>query len=427
MNIDLLEKLYESGIIIQREPGDEITLKSGEKSRIYFDLRSLIAHPRLLSDVVDEMMVVVVSNSFGLGTQFLGVPTTGVPMATLMADRTSDWNNSQLLARTTAKEYGTKRQIEGLTDEISKNLNTIIVDDVFTSGKSINEIREIYKSVTNIDLDIESRAVVFIDRCMDPGVKRPMSCFNMDHIHRFLQSKQIYQSLPLTKLNYYKRIKKTRLIFSADCRMQQLISVISSIGHLLVGIKLHSDAYEYDMEKIHDLAKKVGFVIIEDRKFCDIGSTVKAQFQKILDVYKPDFITVHSLMGKGTLDGLSELNFQKSVGFLLVSDVSSSGSLIDEAYTSKTIELAKQDPEVVGVISQNSDAFRDSQHKKIVMTPGVDITKKTDGLNQTYRHPDNIKSDYVISGRGILDLVSRYKIDGDRKTFMDNVYKYARY
>jgi orotidine-5'-phosphate decarboxylase len=95
------------------------------------------------------------------------------------------------------------------------------------------------------------------------------------------------------------------------------------------------------------LARKHQFLLFDDRKFADIGSTVAAQYKN--GFVEADVVTVHGVGGPGTLQGLKqavdELNSRKLAsndgsgdgvlerGALLVAEMSSDGNLATGQYT----------------------------------------------------------------------------------------------
>jgi orotidine-5'-phosphate decarboxylase len=67
------------------------------------------------------------------------------------------------------------------------------------------------------------------------------------------------------------------------------------------------------MDKVQELVNlslKHNFLIFEDRKFADIGNTVKLQYSQ--GVYKisqwAQIINAHSITGSGVINGLREVN-----------------------------------------------------------------------------------------------------------------------
>ena len=78
--------------------------------------------------------------------------------------------------------------------------------------------------------------------------------------------------------------KKSNLCLSADVRTQEeLLKVVEETGPHICMLKTHMDALD-DFEsnlpsELTKLAEKHDFIIFEDRKFADIGSTVAAQFR----------------------------------------------------------------------------------------------------------------------------------------------------
>lgn len=82
-------------------------------------------------------------------------------------------------------------------------------------------------------------------------------------------------------------LKKSNLCVSADVHSaRELISLADKVGPSIVVLKTHYDlvqGWDYNPQTgtgpyLAGLARKHGFLIFEDRKFCDIGSTVQMQF-----------------------------------------------------------------------------------------------------------------------------------------------------
>lgn len=147
MLAECVDKLRAIGVIKY----GEFTLKSGEISPIYFDLRLMISHPKLLQTVGDLMWEKVEGLPFDL---LCGVPYTALPMATAISLK---HDIPMVMRRKEAKAYGTKKLIEG---DFQAPARCLIVEDVVTSGASILETVEPLKDV---GLEVTD-AVVFLDR-----------------------------------------------------------------------------------------------------------------------------------------------------------------------------------------------------------------------------------------------------------------------
>lgn len=107
---------------------------------------------------------------------------------------------------------------------------------------------------------------------------------------------------------------------------------------------------DFDFEKIQklvELSVQHNFLIFEDRKFADIGNTVRMQYSK--GIYKinkwANIVNAHPLSGPGCVKGLQEANDEVGISggraCLLIAQLSSKGSLINEKYTKgkKTTKL----------------------------------------------------------------------------------------
>merc|ERR1712083_285673 len=110
----------------------KFTLKSGIISPVYFDLRVMVAYPKLMADIAKIMEEIC--DKSGLEPDLLcGVPYTAFPLATLMS---VDKNIPSIIRRKEKKEYGTKKMLEG---KFEVGQNCLIIEDVITSGTSVLE------------------------------------------------------------------------------------------------------------------------------------------------------------------------------------------------------------------------------------------------------------------------------------------------
>ncbi|KAK9469942.1 Orotidine 5'-phosphate decarboxylase domain-containing protein [Lipomyces arxii] len=208
--------------------------------------------------------------------------------------------------------------------------------------------------------------------------------------------------------------KKTNLCVSLDVQTkEQLLGLAETLGPYVCCFKTHVDiysdfTYESVVEPLVALSQKFNFLIFEDRKFADIGSTVKSQYTSgIYQIVKWAHITnAHALPGPGIIDGLyaGTKDIADERGLLLLAEMSSEGSLATGDYTVQTVELARRNKEFTfGFIAQNRLGNDDEDF--IIMTPGVGLDDKGDGLGQQYRTVDDAVSggsDIIIVGRGIF-------------------------
>lgn len=143
----IAQTLYKIGAI----QFGEFTLKSGQTSSIYINLRKIISYPDLLKNIANAMWQTVDAQAFDL---VCGVPYTALPIATSMS---IDHHIPMVMRRKEKKDYGTKQLIEG---EFSAGQRCLIIEDVITTGGSIIETAHDLKEA---GLKIED-VVVLIDR-----------------------------------------------------------------------------------------------------------------------------------------------------------------------------------------------------------------------------------------------------------------------
>jgi len=205
--------------------------------------------------------------------------------------------------------------------------------------------------------------------------------------------------------------KKTNLALSADVTLSHdLIAMAELLGDEICMLKTHIDVLEdftpTITSKLKALAKKHQFLLFEDRKFADIGNTVKMQYAK--GIYRiadwADVVNAHSLPGPGIIQALEEAGLNQQRGLILLAEMSSYGHLMDASYQQKTLALATQFSKfVIGFITQHALTL-DPQW--INFTPGIQISGKEDSFGQQYTSPETAilknGTDVIIVGRGII-------------------------
>lgn len=118
---ELSEQLHRIGVV----RFGEFTLKDGRRSPFYLDMRVLVSHPATLARVARALLQRAADLRYD---RIAGLPYAGLPLAvamSLLAER------PMIYVRKEAKEYGTKKLIEG---EYAAGERALMVDDVVTSG-----------------------------------------------------------------------------------------------------------------------------------------------------------------------------------------------------------------------------------------------------------------------------------------------------
>lgn len=422
------------------------TLKSGIESPFYVDLRPLASDPRILSHLADFLLEMVPPDSHDL---ICGVPYAALPMATAMSLKS---DIPLIIKRKEAKTYGTKKLIEGI---YQKGQNCLLVEDVITSGKSLLEtIPEIENEGIHVT-DI----VVVMDRqqggreLLERQGYRVHTLFTIEEICQILQEdgklledevKRIHAFLTgntvkfevKKRLSYQQKLeaashpaarklleiavaKNSNLIASADVlTTAELHNLAENLGPHIVALKTHIDIisdfhYQATVLPLIDIAAKHNFLLMEDRKFADIGSTQELQYSH--GVYKisnwADLVTSQVIAGAKSLD------FFHNSGVVAIIGMSSDGTLTDGNYRTEATKIAQSHPNVIGGVSQS-----ELPEELLLFTPGINLTTGEDGKGQQYNTPEhafsNLQTDFIIVGRGIYRGANpeqeaiRYKIAG---------------
>nr|XP_012383482.1 uridine 5'-monophosphate synthase isoform X2 [Dasypus novemcinctus] len=361
-----------------------------------------------------------------------------------------------LIRRKETKDYGTKRLVEGA---INPGETCLIIEDVVTSGSSVletvevlqkeglkvtdaivlldreqggkdklqargiclhsvctlSQMLEILEQQKKIDADMVGRVKKFIQENVFVTANHNSSLPSVTKVPKEL-SFGARAELPRThtiasKLLRLMQKKESNLCLSADVsESRELLQLADAVGPSICMLKTHVDIlndFTLDvMKELTTLAKQHEFLIFEDRKFADIGSTVKRQYEG--GVFKiaswADLVNAHVVPGSGVVKGLREVGLPLHRGCLLIAEMSSAGSLATGNYTEAAVRMAEEHSEfVVGFISGS----RVSKKPEFLhLTPGVQLEARGDNLGQQYSSPQEVigkrGSDIIIVGRGIL-------------------------
>ncbi len=134
--------------------GDYI-LASGKKSPYYIDLRQTISSP-ITMDWIANSLTRIVTNEIGKERidKILGVPTAGVPFATVVSQKLGI---PLIYYRQARKEHGVRKKVEGI---LERNDRVLIIDDLITTGESVIEAAEVVRDQGGVVNEL----VVLLDR-----------------------------------------------------------------------------------------------------------------------------------------------------------------------------------------------------------------------------------------------------------------------
>ena len=419
----------------------EFQLKSGATSPFYIDLRSIISYPDIITNIVQLIKAELGNMHFDVLT---GIPYTALPLA---AQVSVELDTPLVYQRKEVKAYGTGKSIEG---HFKEGQTCLIIDDLITTGESKFEAAE---GMEQAGLAV-SDFVCLIDRSYNGGEilksrgYKLTSIINIEDMLAVLGAEKIldaklaqkvrdFVSTPVEKprLKFADRLaatkqpmtrrlmdaikrKQSNLVLSLDVEdSSKFFDILDQTGPEIFMVKTHVDIIrDYTPEfvsRLQNMAEKHDFIIFEDRKFADIGSTVRKQFRS--GVYKiadwAEYVTIHMIAGEAILDGLfGELDTPRS-GFLLAR-MSAKGNLISETYTRQVLEVGKRRKECVsgyighGVNVEDIKRFRNKiPQDQLLLMPGVNLDSSGDGLGQQYltvKDAINGGADAIIVGRGIV-------------------------
>ncbi|KAL9888486.1 rudimentary-like [Glossina fuscipes fuscipes] len=451
----LVLKLYE----INAFKFGDYKMKVGINSPVYFDLRVIVSYPEVMQTISNLVADYMKEHNL-VAKHVCGVPYTALPIATIVAVKE---NIPMVVRRKEAKSYGTKKLIEGI---FRLGDTCLIIEDVVTSGSSIlDTVRDLKQEGIQV-----TDAIVVVDR-EQGGAKniaehsiRMHSLFTLSFlINTLLEAGKIERSIAdsvakyiaevqigsdgnfvdnnekqgndfvRSKISYEVRAnlakcevtkelfnlmstKETNLCLAADLtKCAQVLEVADKCGPYICLLKTHIDILEdfnnQFIETLLAIAERHKFLIMEDRKFADIGNTVSLQCGKgLYEIARwADVVTAHTISGRSVLQGLkqSRQSFSKLRGVFLLAEMSVSGNLIDDTYKEASRKVATDGIDidfVAGIVCQSPDCF--AFPGLIQLTPGVKIDDKADKLGQQYNEPEYVikekGADIAVVGRGIL-------------------------
>ncbi|KAK9445048.1 Orotidine 5'-phosphate decarboxylase, active site protein [Metarhizium brunneum] len=225
--------------------------------------------------------------------------------------------------------------------------------------------------------------------------------------------------------------KRSNLIISADFTdTESLLKCADELGPYIAVFKTHVDIIHDFSDKtvsgLKELAAKHDFLIFEDRKFVDIGTTVQRQYHgSALRISEwADIVNVSLLGGDGVVDALEQVisdetfPYRSERGLLLLAEMTTAGSLAVGEYTQRCVDAARRKGmggAVMGFVATRSlgPAGLDpslADEDFVIFTTGVNGSKSGNVLGQRYQTPAAAVgggSDFIIAGRGIYSAEDR--------------------
>lgn len=409
--------LLNRDLIIVSDNPEEFTLKSGEKSNFYINLKDIVRYPKLLSAITVYMAENIKRKYSSLENLYIaGIPYGGISLATNISILLGI---PQLTIRKEAKTYGTKKIIEGLPIDNTKPINLILIEDVISSGTSVTETINILKSYKQIHI-VDILSIVYRGESHSEYhfkyIFRKDDLLNVSYepIRKIAKIDECEELPLLSKINQLKQSKESNIILAYDKPdFDSLTQLLTLINHRIIGLKIHNEILKLSSNqyyKLHELCKEYEIFLWEDRKFNDIGNTVLRQIENYINN-----IDVISIVPTGGIT--NELFAIDELNKFVLCEMSTENNMFNSNLTNHILyqyfsinhkhrvgntALICQDEELINYCNMNNIA---------TVRPGINILQINDSFNQKYTNPENVSihpTMYVV-GRGITNAMNPVK------------------
>ena len=411
-------------------------LRSGAHSPYYIDMRKTVSHPRVCNAIADALHKEyhnVCAHVRSTVPELLhadapvyvcGLPLGAVPYASVLSAR---HNVPQVLLRKTPKAHGRGQMVEG---DCVRGARVVLVEDVVTSGQSVHDAIATLRTCGHVVVGVvcvlyrgDSKHVpTFRNDANDTWHIPFRALFDVDEWIKGTTTEedttqQEQQPSKGARIRDVMQRQHSNVCVAIDkCTTAEVRAIIETVGAHVCIVKLHADIInDFDEAFIAYLlrAKRThGFLLWEDRKFADIGHTVRRQLHGGVHRISSwaDIVSCHAVAGRPALDaltGVSETEAPSDVPMVvLVASLSCADNLLDETYTQRAISVARNHPHVVGVVTQKALSASDAA-ALLTFVPGITLradASASDAFGQQYHTMDDKPfADVLVVGRAITN------------------------
>ncbi|KAL1243919.1 Uridine 5'-monophosphate synthase [Trichinella spiralis] len=347
----------------------EFMLKSKHTSPIYVDMRRLLSHPTLLNTVEDLMYDYAKELEYDV---ICGVPYGAIPLTSALSVKRSI---PMIMQRKDAKAY-----------------------DVITFGSSIAETARVLRAQGLIVTD----ALVILDRCQGASrnlenlgiTKRSLFCLPEVLLlyeapsalgNGFQEGAKVDKTGVLSvkaatntaslSHNLAKHLwqialdKKSNLCVACKSSdPKEIIALAQKVGKFICMLIIRSDLIckvplvDF-ISELKACAKSKNFMIMDDRKFCDVSSIVEMQLTGgEWSIAKwVDFVTVLPFSGRGVFSAIRKVSAENKVACFSILSLHAKDSLIPKEFSEQSMKTAEKDIDVIAGVVCSKPPVLDSR------------------------------------------------------------------